>query len=80
MDQQKTTADAVFQAAEAWKKAPVHIRGMAGAYVNPLMQAVLCINQQLQVQHDAIDEAVRLIMAGKSDKLDRVLEKLAGEE
>ena len=51
----KATAEAVEQAAQAWKGAPIHIRTMAGAYVTPLLGAIFAINEELQRQRDISD-------------------------
>lgn len=43
-----TTGFAVVEAAAAWAKAPAHIKAMAGAYVGPLIAALLAMNAELQ--------------------------------
>lgn len=44
-------------AAQAWKKAPAHIRMMAGDYVGPLLTAIEAIG-------DELDEVQRQIAGG----------------
>ena len=38
----------VFAAVEAWNNAPLHIRAMAGAYVTPLIDALVAIAQEIE--------------------------------
>lgn len=42
------TAEMVREAAEAWAKAPAHVKTMAGAYVGPVMKALMAINSELE--------------------------------
>lgn len=42
------TARAVADAAAEWAKAPMHVKAMAGAYVGPLLAALMAINEELQ--------------------------------
>jgi hypothetical protein len=46
------TTKAVAAAAAAWAKAPAHVRAMAGAYVGPLLAALMAINEELQEVQD----------------------------
>jgi hypothetical protein len=46
------TTKAVAEAAAAWAKAPAHVRAMAGAYVGPLLAALMAINEELQGVQD----------------------------
>ena len=41
------TAAAVDTAGAAWAMAPAHIKAMAGAYVAPLLAALIAINNEL---------------------------------
>lgn len=49
----KTTSILVNAAAQGWAKAPMHIKAMAGAYVGPLLAAMLAINDELKRINDA---------------------------
>lgn len=42
------TGAAVLDASAAWARAPASIKMMAGAYVAPLMAAIIAINDELQ--------------------------------
>jgi hypothetical protein len=46
------TVKEVAAAAAAWAKAPAHVRAMAGAYVGPLLAALMAINEELQGVED----------------------------
>ena len=41
------TAQAVHAAQRAWLDAPAHYKAMAGAYVRPLVEALMAINSEL---------------------------------
>lgn len=44
----RTVTDKTVSAASAaWNKAPAHVRAMAGAYVSPLLGALIAINHEL---------------------------------
>lgn len=38
----------VFAAVEAWNNAPLHIRTMAGAYVTPMIEAMVAIADEIE--------------------------------
>lgn len=40
--------EAVAKAVQAWETAPFHVRSLAGAYVDPLMIAMLAIVAELE--------------------------------
>ena len=43
-----STEKATIEAAAQWAKAPMHIKAMAGAYVAPLLAALVAINEELR--------------------------------
>lgn len=44
--------EALRSAREAWAKAPAHVRVMASAYVEPLLNALDAIGAELDYMHD----------------------------
>lgn len=49
----KATKTAILESAEAWKKAPLHIKTMAGPYIRPLMACLEAIDSELQTLSEA---------------------------
>ncbi len=53
MDLQKNRQIAVDLAVKSWDRAPAHIKVMASAYVEPLLQALTAISAELDGQKGA---------------------------
>ena len=64
----KVAALALMAAAEAWKKAPVHVKAMAGPYVGPLLNAIAALAVQTDQTAEQFANFVRLHEAGKTEK------------
>jgi len=48
MNQRKKTEAAVADAENKWRTAPPHIRAMAARYVEPTLEALKAINEELR--------------------------------
>lgn len=57
MSREKTAA-AIERARDEWLKAPVHIRMMAGAYVSPLLDALMALNDEMASLKDDLIKGV----------------------
>lgn len=62
------TALAVMDATEAWNKAPLHVKAMAGQYVGPLIRALGAMAVQVDQTAEQFANFVRLHEACKTEK------------
>ena len=52
-EKREATERAIVSAVGHWQQAPAHIRLMAGAYVDPLLKALMALNEEMRaMQHE----------------------------
>ncbi|HEY6093812.1 MAG TPA: hypothetical protein VIU93_02555 [Gallionellaceae bacterium] len=69
-EQRATAAQEVARAVAEWKKAPIHIKTMAGPYVVPLLDAISAMQRDQATLAGHMLQWVQLTLAVKEDKFD----------